>query len=419
MIPKKPNHGQGELFEVELQSLVKKNHPLVKLSKDLDWERFDREFGQSYCPTHGRPGIATRLMVGLIYLKYLYNLSDEALIAQWLENPYWQYFCGERYFQHEGPCDRSHLSRWRKRIGESGAQLLLSESLSLNHRKGFLKLRDLNQVYVDTTVQEKHISYPSQASLLNKAREKLVKMAESAGLKLRQSYKRVGRLYMIKAHRYASARQWNRARKQVRKLRTLLGRIVREVQRKANQEQGAYFSNLLSLSQRLLCAETGSEKLYSLHEPQTEAIAKGKMYKPFEYGVKVSVVTTRRGGYVLGCKAIHGNPYDGHTLEEALSDAQNRLGRNLRGFVGVDLGYRGHGVKRTTLNVFHPRLKRMSKVQRTFVRARSKVEAAISYLKRCFRMGRNFLKGSLGDIMNPLFAAAACNLSHAIRRSSA
>ncbi len=413
MRPEEKNTRQGQLFEVELSTLVRRDHKLVKLSERIDWSRFESKFGELYCENNGRPGLPTRLFVGLTYLKYLHNVSDEILLLAWIENPYWQYFCGERYFQHEAPCDRSQMSKWRKRIGEKGAEELFQESLAVAREAGLLKMSSLKELYVDTTVQEKNISYPSEANLLNRARAKLVAIARQHGISLRQSYTRTGKLLQVLAHRYAAAQQWNRARSKTKKLRTLLGRVVREIERKVKEDKKPVFAELIMLSKRLL-EPTKETKLYSLHEPETEAIAKGKMYKRFEFGVKVSVVTTRREGLVLGCMAIHGNPFDGHTLESALNDAERRVGKLLRAKVGVDLGYRGHGIKER-FAVFHPKLKKLTKHNRLFIRARSKIEATISFLKRCFRLRRNYLKGKVGDVMNSLFAASACNMSHVMR----
>lgn len=414
MRPKDTRGFQGEMFERELETLVRPNHGLVKLSRQIQWERFDEKFGVCYSVGNGRPGIPTRLMVGLTYLKYLHNISDEAVLELWVENPYWQYFCGERYFQHQPPCDRTTLTRWRNRIGEAGAEELFAESLAVAKGVGMLKMSYLKELYVDTTVQEKNIAYPSEANLLNRARRNLVQLAKNSGIELRQSYARTGKWLQVMAHRYAAAQQWNRARKATRKLRTFLGRIVREVERKATEAQKPLFSELITRSKQLIESSKGGPKLYSLHEPSVEAIAKGKMHKRFEFGVKVSVVTTRKRGFVLGCKAIHGNPYDGHTLKEALTDVEQRLGRELKSRVGVDLGYRGHDVKER-FRVFHPKLKKLNRATRLFVRARSKVEASISFLKRCCRLGKNYLKGKLGDLMNALFAGAASNLSNVLR----
>jgi IS5 family transposase len=417
MRPKTPDHRQSELFETRLESLINRDHSLVKLSGRVDWNRFEENFGERYCPETGRPGVSTRLMVGLTYLKYLNDLSDRDVLEVWVENPYWQYFCGEEYFQHRLPVHPSNLSRWRKRIGEAGGELLLEESLAVAKEAGLLKMSYLEELYVDTTVQEKNIAYPSEAKLLYRARSKLVALAKKHAVPLRQNYNRVAKVHMIMAHRYAAARQYNRARRETRKLRTILGRVMRDVVRNGSEAARPYFADLLELSKKVLLMHEGGEKLYSLHEPHVEAIAKGKVHKRFEYGVKVSVTSTRRKGFVLGCKAIHGNPYDGHTLLDALLDVEKRVGKALSAKVGVDLGYRGHGIKER-FRVMHPRLKRLSRTNRLFVRARSKIEASISLLKRCFRLGKNYLKGILGDLFNALCSGAAHNLAIVLRSSA-
>lgn len=416
MRPKQQETSQGKLFEVELESLIKTDHDLVKLSKEINWERFEQKFGGLYSQENGRPGVPTRLLAGLTYLKYLSNCSDEEVLKSWVENPYWQYFCGERYFQKEAPCDRSMLSRWRKKIGEKGAQELFDESLALALNSGAMKMSYLKEVYVDTTVQEKNIAYPSEANLLNKARLNLVKLCEKYNITLRQKYTRVGKRLQIKAHRYAQANQWNRMKKVVKKLRTILGRILRELPRVVPQEQlKAYFEPVLELAIKLYHSPDTKEKVYSLHEPYVEAIAKGKIHKKFEFGNKVSVVRTRREGFILGCKSLHGNPYDGHTLEDVLLDVEARFGAPIKAKVGVDLGYRGHDISTGRHKVFHPKLKKLSRPNRLFIRARSAVESSISYLKRCFRLGKNYLKGKVGDILNSLFAGAALNLTKVAR----
>jgi IS5 family transposase len=417
MRPKLPDHRQGELFETRLETLINRDHALVKLSGQIAWSRFEEKFGEKYCAETGRPGVPTRLLVGLTYLKYLNDLSDRDVLEVWVENPYWQYFCGEEYFQHKLPVHPSNLSRWRKRIGEEGGELLLEESLAVAKDAGLLKLSSLEELYVDTTVQEKNIAYPSEAKLLNRARGKLVALAKKHEVPLRQNYNRVAKVHLIMAHRYAAARQYNRARRETRKLRTILGRVMRDVVRNVPEAAKPYFVELLELSTRVLLMHEGGEKLYSLHEPHVEAIAKGKVHKRFEYGVKVSVTSTRRGGFVLGCKAMHGNPYDGHTLLDALLDVEKRVGKVLSAKVGVDLGYRGHGIKER-FRVMHPRLKRLSRTNRLFVRARSKIEASISLLKRCFRLGKNYLKGILGDLLNALCSGAAHNLAIVLRSSA-
>jgi IS5 family transposase len=204
----------------------------------------------------------------------------------------------------------------------------------------------------------------------------------------------------------------------IKKLRTILGRILRELQRIVPQEQlkTSDFQGILELATKLYHAPDTKEKVLSLHEPHVEAIAKGKIHKKFEFGNKVSVVRTCKAGFILGCQVLHGNPYDGHTLQGALKDVETRFGAPITAKVGVDLGYRGHGIPKSERHtIFHPRIKRVNRRTKIFVRARSAVEASISYLKRCFRLGKNYLKGKLGDILNALFAAAALNLTKVAR----
>jgi transposase, IS5 family len=411
MKPKKNQTDQGELFSVELLDFIDPRHKLIELSKKIDWERFEVKFDSYYSPSTGSPGVPTRLLVGLTYLKYVSNKSDEEVLKEWVENPYWQFFCGERYFQKSVPCDRSTLSRWRKRIGEKGAEELFDESLSVAFSQGCLKLSHFKELYVDTTVQEKNIAYPSEANLLNRARAKLVMACEGIGLRLRQKYTRVGKLLQIKAHRHAQANQWNRMRRVIKKLRNILGRILREIQR-ANLNEDPAFESILLLAKKLYHSPETKEKVYSLHEPHVEAIAKGKIHKKFEFGNKVSIVRTRKGGFVVDCAGLHENPYDGHTLENALKGMESRLGKEITAKVGVDLGYRGHGIsKKSRHKVYHPKLKKLPRSIKLFVRARSSVEATISHMKRCFRLGRNYLAGKVGDVMNAFLSAAALNLS--------
>ena len=301
---------------------------------------------------------------------------------------------------------------------------MLEESLAVALAAGALKMQDLSELYADTTVQEKNVAYPSISNMLDKARMRLVREAQELGIALRQTYKRRGKLTRIKAHRYAAAQQWRRAQRKVKSLSTMLGRVMRDVERKASEAQRVILAELLTLCARLRLqahdpkAIAAKDKIYSLHEPHTEAIAKGKVPKRFEFGVKASFVTTRRTGVVLSALALHGAPYDGHTLSAALAKAEQHLGASLKSHthVGVDLGYRGHGIVER-FRVVHPKLKKLCAPTRKFIRARSKIEATISHMKRCFRLGRNYLSGKLGDIMNTLFAATANNFAVTLRHA--
>jgi len=305
------------------------------------------------------------------------------------------------------------MTRWRKRVGVEGSKELLLETLALAVEMKALKLSELENLSADTTVQEKNVTFPTDAKLLNRARVKLVTLAREAGVLLRQSYTRVGRRALIMQQRYAHAKHMRRAKRQLRKLRTYLGRVIRDITRKiaGNQELQDKFAELLKIATSLLSEQRfkRGRRIFSMHAPEVECIGKGKAHKPYEFGVKVSVVATNKSGFVVSCNTCPGRPHDARTLKPALEEAELFLGRTLHDAdVAVDLGYRGHGCG-ALYNVLHPRLKRLTKKQRTLVRRRSAIEAIISHMKQGCRMGRNFLKGTIGDQMNAIFAAAAFN----------
>jgi IS5 family transposase len=256
----------------------------VKLARTIDWRFLEEKFGAVYQDGPGRPPLPTRLMAGLAILKHSYDLSDEVVCEKWIENPYYQYFCGEEFFQHRLPLDRSSMTNWRNRMGEERLQALLQESLAVAARTGAVKPGDLARVIVDTTVQPKNITFPTDAKLMNRAREKLVKLAKQQGVKLRQSYERVGKRALVKHQRYAHARQFNRAKRALRKLKTYLGRVIRDIARKVNGNHWleTRFARPIALARRVRDQERGQRgpKVYSLHAPEVECIGKGKPHKP-------------------------------------------------------------------------------------------------------------------------------------------
>jgi IS5 family transposase len=288
-------------------------------------------------------------MAGLAILKHMHDLSDEVLCERWVENPYYQFFCGEEFFQHRLVFDRSSLTRWRQRMGEERLQALIQESLSVATRTKAIKPSELSRVIVDTTVQPKNVMFPTDARLLNRAREKLVRLAKLRGVALRQSYARVGKFALIQHQRYAHAKQFKRANRMLKKLRTLLGRVIRDIGRKIEGDSGieAAFAQLLMLARRVReqkQRQRGS-KVFSLHAPEVECIGKGKAHRPYEFGVKVSVATTLKhckgGQFVTHVKALPGNPYDGHTLAIVIPDMEALVGSTIARIL-VDKGYRGH-----------------------------------------------------------------------------
>src|ERR1700687_2076931 len=416
--------GEQDLFRSRLDQVINMDHALVKLARTIDWGFLGQKFGAVDGEAPGRPPLPTRLMAGLAILKHSYNLSDEVVCELWIENPYYQYFCGEEFFQHRLPLDRSSMTHRRRRMGEERLQALLQESLAVATRSGAMKPRDLARVIVDTTVQPKNITFPTDAKLLNRAREKLVKLAKKLGVELRQSYMRVGKFALIKHQRYAHAKQFNRANRALRKLKTYLRRVIRDITRRieGNPWLEEMFARLLSLARRVRDQERGQRgpKVYSLHAPEVECIGKGKAHKPYEFGVKVSVATTLKhckgGQFVTHVKALPGNPYDGHTLATVIPDMEALIGNTIERIL-ADKGYRGHNAPPDyKFRVFTSGQKRhmTPKIKRE-LRRRSAVEPVIGHLKAEHRMGRNYLWYRRGDAANAILAAVGYNFRRLIR----
>ena len=203
--------GQRDLLRPRLDETVNMSHPLAKLAAQIDWAYLEKTFGAAYKDGSGHPPRPTRLMAGLAVLKHTFDLSDEVLCERWLENPYYQLFCGEEFFRHEAPFDRSSMTRWRQRMGEEKAATLIQESLSVAVKTKAARPQDFTKVIVDTTVQPKNIMFPTDAKLMHRAREKLVALAQKLGVELRQSYARVGKQALIMHQRYAHAKQFRRS----------------------------------------------------------------------------------------------------------------------------------------------------------------------------------------------------------------
>ena len=286
---------EQDLFRSRLDQIIDLNHALVKLSRAIDWHFLEGRFGSVYTDGAGSPPLPTRLMAGLAILKHMHDLSDEALCDRWIENPYFQFFCGEEFFQHRLVFDRSSLTRWRQRMGEEKLIALLQESLAVATRTEAMRPKDLARVIIDTTVQPKAVMFPTDAKLINRAREIMVRMAKRHGVVLRQSYTRVGKIALIKHQRYAHAHQFKRANKALRKLRTYLGRVIRDIGRRiaGNDALQEVFARPMSLARRVRDQDRRQRgpKVYSLHAPEVECIGKGKAHRPYEFGVKLSVAT--------------------------------------------------------------------------------------------------------------------------------
>ena len=402
-----------DLFRTELVNLIDQRHELVRLGELIDWQAFSDKWSPQFVSTTGRPALPTRLMAALLYLKHVYALSDEDVVERWCENPYWQHFSGERYFRHELPCDPSSLVRWRQRIGEEGCEWLLSHTIEAARNAGVIKRRSLDAVVLDTTVQPKAIAHPTDSRLLNRAREQLVDAAQKAGITLRQSYARVGLAADLQAGRYAHAKQYRRMHREIRKLRTWLGRVIRDVQRKGGMITGA-LKEKVDVARRLHAQKRDSKnKLYALHAPEVECIAKGKARTPYEFGVKVSVAVTAKEGLVVGMRSMPGNPYDGHTVDSQLEQVTILAGQTPK-FVLADRGYRGvEPPSGTRLLISHTR--RLAKPLKKLLKRRQVVEPMIGHMKADGLLDKNWLKGANGDALHALLCGAGHNLRMILR----
>lgn len=414
----KQRDGQGELYSVRLDFLCNETHPLSRLSNSIGWSHFDESFGQLYSEGQGRPAKPTRLMVGLHYLKHAFDLSDEEVVGQWIENPYWQLFCGEEYFQHDFPIDPSLMTKWRNRLKSAGLEKLLEETIRAGLETKVLKRTSLNRLNVDTTVQEKAVSFPTDSKLYHRMRIKLVNEAKACGVLLRQSYTHKSKQSLVMQSRYTHARQMKRSRKEVKKLKTYLGRVTRDIERKisSNPNLKDRFASLLEMGHRLLQQKRMDKgKLYSLHAPEIECIAKGKAHKRYEFGCKVSLTTTSKDNFVVGAQAIHGNPYDGYTLNEAVKQAE-RLGDFTTKEIFVDRGYRGHNYEgKAKVHLARRGMRKLKPSLRRWFKRRSAIEPVIGHMKNDGRLGRNYLLGQEGDRINAILCGAGHNIRKLLR----
>jgi len=408
--------GAQPLMGNRLEFMIDLDHELVFLAKAIDWEAISKEFRPMYCPDNGRPAIPTRLMAGLQLLKHTFNLSDEQVVVRWTENPYWQFFCGEEFFRHKLPINPSQMTRWRQRIGEKGVEKLLQITIEAGKATKTITERSFEKVIVDTTVQPKAIQHPTDARLYRKVHAAMLRIAEKEGLDLRQSY----RLMMERAFRkhggHMKAKQFKRARKVLRSLKTMAGRVLRDVERKLDdtgfeRHKGAMLLSELALSQK----RKTKNKVYSLHASEVECIGKGKAHRPYEFGVKVSLAVTHKEGFVVGIQACAGNPFDGHTLEGQLDQVERLTGR-LPKLTFVDRGYKGHGVPEDRSRVLISGTRKLGYTLKRHLRRRAAIEPEIGHMKADGLLGRNFLKGMQGDAINAMLCGAGHNLRKILAR---
>jgi len=417
---------QTQFWKHPLADLVNPRHELVLLAKAIDWERIDKCMAGSYSPDNGRPSCPVRMLAGLTMLRFMFGLSDQEVLDGWVENPYWQFFCGGVFFEHQPPADQSTLSRWRAKLDRQGAEEMLRETLKCALRNKVAKRRDFERVNADTHVQEKFVRHPTDAGLLNRARERLVSAADRLGIRLARNYRRKGKQMLRKCSGYAKARQFRRLRRGVETMKGYLRHVAGELEAVPFVPSAAWERTLwarvqsdLELSRRLLAqtAQTpGRERVYSMHEPHTECIAKGKAHKRYEFGVKAGLVTSAKGNWILGAQTFPGNPYDGHSLQMALEQSERICGVTPKQAC-VDLGYRQSGYEGPCdIQVVNRFRKTKNRSLLRWWKRRSAIEPIIGHVRQdhC-REGRCRLAGQRGDAVHALLTAVGFNLCKLMR----
>lgn len=431
-----------DFFRARLEQVIDLKHPLVLLASRMPWDQIEAALAPSFVHKHrdgtaianddlfgmtlavagggisnaGRPRLSIRLMASLLYLKHAYNLSDEDVVERWAENVVWQYFSGQTYYEPKLPCDATQVGRLRTAIGEAGVEILLKATIDTAVTTKAVRPAEFERIIVDSTVQEKAISHPVDRRLLEIARARVVHAAKFAGIALKQTFAKEGKELRRRAGGYAHAKQFRRLKRTVKRQRTILGIVEREVQRKldtATTESPSTITRLNALMERAERIRTqqpkDKNKLYALHAPEVECIGKGKAKKPYEFGVKASSAVTHKSGLMVGARTVSGNPYDGHVLGEQLEQTTVLLedtGKTPKQVI-VDLGYRGVDQDNPAMEIIHRgKYKSLTNPQRRWLKRRQAVEPAIGYLKSDHHMDRCWLPGQLGDALHALLCAA-------------
>jgi IS5 family transposase len=440
-----------DFFRSRLDQMIDLKHPLAVLGNRMPWAQIEAALAPAFARPEregkpvveddlfgttlaiagsgvsraGRPRLSIRLMASLLYLKHAHNLSDEDLVERWSQDVVWQYFSGQDYYEPKLPCDATQVGRFRTAIGEAGVEELLKATIDTAVAIKAIRPAEFERVIVDSTVQEKAIAHPVDSRLLEIARATVVQAAQHVGIALKQTFVKEGKELRRKAGGYAHAKQFRRLKKTVKRQRTILGIVLREIKRKlatATTESPTSLTRLTTLMERAERIRTqqpkDKNKLYALHAPEVECIGKGKARKPYEFGVKASIAVTHKSGLMVGARTFPGNPYDGHVLNQQLEQTTILLedtGKAPKQVI-VDLGYRGVDKENPTVEIIHRgKYKSLTQQQRRWLKRRQAVEPAIGHLKSDHRMDRCWLQGKLGDALHAVLCAAGYNLQWLLR----
>jgi len=417
MKPSKINHSQNRLFDIRLSDQLNYKRALYQLAQKIDWEYFEKEFVTLFTCKPGQPPKPIRLIIGLLMLQHIFNESDELVVSKWVENPYWQFFCGFDYLQWEEPINPTSLVHWRKRLGKEGLEKILQATVMTAIKTKTVDKKSLSKTTSDTTVMPKNITYPTDSKLYAQGCKILVRTAKNHKITLRQSFVKLAKKALIMSSRYAHARQMKRAKREQRRLKTYLGRIFRDIKRKIknNKNLEKYFDPIFKLIERLLKQKKlDKKKLYSLFEPHVECISKGKANKKYEFGCKVSLVTTHKEGLLLCTEAVFNNPYDGHILKQSLEKAELISNTTIEK-VFVDKGYRGHNIEGKEIFISGQK-KGITRSINKALKRRQAIEPHIGHMKSDGKLSRNYLRGIDGDENNAILCGIGHNLRMILRK---
>ena len=416
---------QGRLLQDKLSKELSSKHKLYKLKELINWSELEEEVGGIVnVRALGRERKSLRVMLSLSMLQAMYNFSDCLTSETFEENLYWQYFCGYEYIDTKLSVSESAIRRFRQELGEEGYNYILKELTKVGLRVGAYKKKDLDSGIIDTTVQIKNIKHPHDAYLLGKARVELVKLANNLGFKLNETYEKKYKKGLINLWKYKDVSKSKKRTKTMKHMKILVGRLIRRVERKITEVnmllapdkekllekiKKIYAQSFLSKQSKEKYKKAGNEVIYSFHAEEVECIGKGKINKPYEFGNKVGIAVSGRGNFILAVKSFQDNPYDGHTLAETVAQMEKNTEIEVKK-IFVDLGYRGSNYKKKG-KIYTPYTKKsLSKEDKIMQKRRSAIEPVIGHLKQYGRMGRNYLKGVIGDILNPLISAIGFNL---------
>jgi len=414
MIGKLPDTNQRELFRPLLVDMINKQHELVLLTDAIDWRYFENEFSSLYSYV-GQGSVPIRLMVGCLLLKHLYNLGDETLAKAWIENPYMQYFCGMRCFEHKFPFDPSDFCHFRKRIGEEGFEKIFAYSVKLHDKAS--KGKECSWHLSDTTVQENNTTFPTDSKLCKKVIDKCNVLAKQQDINLRRSYTRESKQLLRDTYNGNHPKRVKQAKKARKRLKTIANIQLRDLERKMNDFQRNIFREQLGLYKRAVNQERNDkDKVYSLHKPFTKCIAKGKAHKPYEFGNKVGLITTGNKGrkIITAIKAFVENPFDGHTIEPLLNQMENNALKLPKEII-YDRGGKGKTeIKSVKILTPDKAGKTDTSYQKTCkrkrFRSRAGIEPIVGHLKTDYRLAQNYLLDKTGIQINAFMAATAWNL---------